>query len=94
MIYNFILFILELQKSVGSSTPMILVVNKIDRAPSLPMEWINKDGNPFSKHVFTCAITGQGIQDLEMAISEIVGLNRIPSGGCKWTVNQVKYMLF
>lgn len=72
---------------------MILVINKIDCAPSLRMEWVNRDGNSFSKRVFTCAVTGQGIQDLEIAISEIVGLNRIPAGGFKWTVNQVNYML-
>ncbi|KAB5568671.1 hypothetical protein DKX38_002464 [Salix brachista] len=80
--------IVSKKKSAGSSTPMILVVNKIDCSPSLCSEWVDRGGDSFSKHVFTCAITGQGIQDLEMAISEIVGLNKIPSGGLKWTVNQ------
>lgn len=70
---------------------MILVVNKIDCSPSFCSEWIDRGGDSFSKLVFTCAITGQGIQDLEMAISEIVGLSRIPAGGLKWTVNQVSY---
>lgn len=83
---------MEKQKSAGSSTPMILVVNKIDCSPSLCSEWVDRGGDSFSKHVFTCAITGQGIQDLEMAISEIVGLNKIPAGGLKWTVNQVSYL--
>ncbi|KAJ6685522.1 TRNA MODIFICATION GTPASE GTPBP3 [Salix purpurea] len=80
--------IVSKKKSAGSSTPMILVVNKIDCSPSLCSEWVDRGGDSFSKHVFTCAITGQGIQDLEMAISEIVGLNKIPAGGLKWTVNQ------
>lgn len=73
---------------------MILVVNKIDRAPSAQTKWVDKDGNCFSKHVFTCAVTGEGIHDLESAIIEIVGLDRIPAGGRKWTVNQVRYVLF
>ncbi|KAJ6391549.1 hypothetical protein OIU77_025515 [Salix suchowensis] len=80
--------IVSKKKSAGSSTPMILVVNKIDCSPSLCSEWVDRGGDSFSKHVFTCAITGQGIQDLEMAISEIVGLNKTPAGGLKWTVNQ------
>ncbi|TXG52859.1 hypothetical protein EZV62_022028 [Acer yangbiense] len=76
------------KKPTESSTPMILVVNKIDCAPSPSTEWIHRDGYSFTKHVLTCAVTGQGIQDLEKAIMEIVGLNQIPAGGRKWTVNQ------
>lgn len=78
-----------MQKSVESSAPMVLAINKIDTTSPLHMEWVDKYSNSFSKFVFTSAVTGQGIQDLEMAISEIVGLNRIPAGGRKWTVNQV-----
>ncbi|KAM4086963.1 hypothetical protein ACJW30_10G142100 [Castanea mollissima] len=76
------------KKIIGSSSPVILVVNKIDCAPSSQTKWVDRDGDSFSKHVFTCAVTGEGIQDLETAILEIVGLNRIPSGGRRWTVNQ------
>ncbi|XP_065848273.1 uncharacterized protein [Euphorbia lathyris] len=74
--------------SVGSSTPMILVINKIDTVSSESLEWIDRYSDSFNKHVSTCAVTGEGIQSLEMVISEIVGLDRIPTGGRKWTVNQ------
>ncbi|CAN6542690.1 unnamed protein product [Malus baccata var. baccata] len=76
------------KKSTGSSTPMILVINKIDCIPSDCMEGIEKDINSFSKHVLTSAVTGQGIQGLETAILEIVGLDKISMGSRKWTVNQ------
>nr|GMD88775.1 tRNA modification GTPase MnmE-like isoform X2 [Ipomoea batatas] len=72
----------------GSSSPIILVVNKIDCAP-FASELVDACGFSFNKKIFTCAVTGQGIQDLEAAIVEIVGLNKIPAGGRKWTVNQV-----
>ncbi|XP_050207295.1 uncharacterized protein LOC126656734 [Mercurialis annua] len=78
----------SIKKSVGSPTPVVLAINKIDTAASFCMDWVDRYSSSFSKHVFTCAVTGQGIQDLEMVISEIVGLNRIPAGGRKWTVNQ------
>lgn len=64
------------------------MVNKIDCAPS-SRECVNTISSSFNKHVFTCAVTGEGISDLESAISELVGLNKIPAGGRKWTVNQV-----
>ena len=68
---------------------MILVINKIDCASSACSDWVDREAKSFSKHVFTCAITGQGIQDLEKTIIEFVGLNQIPAGGRRWTVNQV-----
>lgn len=80
-----------MQKSTESSTPMILLINKIDCAPSASNEW-NKVGNSFNDHVFTCAVTGQGIQDLETAIMKIVGLHQIPAGGRRWAVNQVSHL--
>ncbi|RAL47016.1 hypothetical protein DM860_017057 [Cuscuta australis] len=73
--------------SCGSSSPMILVVNKIDCAR--PPELVDAFGGfSFNKMIFTCALTGQGIQDLEAAIAEIVVQDKIPVGGRKWTVNQ------
>lgn len=78
----------NLQTASGSSSPIILVVNKIDCAP-FASELVDACGFSFNKKIFTCAVTGQGIQDLEAAIVEIVGLNKIPAGGRKWTVNQV-----
>ncbi|XP_057993759.1 uncharacterized protein LOC110646120 isoform X2 [Hevea brasiliensis] len=80
--------VIIMTKSVEASAPMVLAINKIDTTSSLHMEWVDKCRNSFSKLVFTSAVTGQGIRDLEMAISEIMGLNRIPAGGRKWTVNQ------
>ncbi|KAK6257415.1 hypothetical protein QUC31_000874 [Theobroma cacao] len=72
----------------STSIPMILVINKIDCASSACSDWVDREAKSFTKHVFTCAITGQGIRDLEKSISEIVGLNQIPAGGRRWTVNQ------
>ncbi|KAK7351166.1 hypothetical protein VNO77_10414 [Canavalia gladiata] len=76
--------------STGSSIPVILVVNKIDCKPGAEIEWDKgyHSHKIFCKHVFTCAVTGQGLQDLERAVLEIVGLEGIPAGGRRWTINQ------
>lgn len=68
------------------------MVNKIDCEPCAETEWDNgcRHHNFFSKRVFTCAVTGQGLQDLERAVLEIVGLDGIHAGGRRWTVNQVR----
>ena len=60
---------------------MVLEINKTVTAASLCIEWVDRYSNSFSKHVFTCVVTGQGIQNLEMAISEIVGLNNMSIEG-------------
>jgi tRNA modification GTPase len=69
---------------------MILVINKIDRAPidSVgPFEEICS--RFFKKVVRTCAVTGEGIPELEKAVLDVRGLEPISSAGRKWTVNQV-----
>ncbi|XP_049392008.1 uncharacterized protein LOC125856491 isoform X2 [Solanum stenotomum] len=76
------------QTALGCSSPLILVINKIDCALSDSNEWVNTCGFSFHKHIPTCAVNGQGIQELEAAIIEIMGLNKIPVGGRRWTVNQ------
>lgn len=68
---------------------MVLVVNKIDCAPPGFCELIRALSDSFIKVIFTCAVTGQGLSDLEAAITEIIGLNTIPAGGSRWAVNQV-----
>lgn len=69
---------------------MILVMNKIDcAAPDQLEDTKRKREEVFHKSVFTCAVTGQGIEELEEAILEILGLDRVPTGGHQWTVNQV-----
>ncbi|KAK4428433.1 tRNA modification GTPase MnmE [Sesamum alatum] len=79
---------IQSNKSASSSiSPVVLVVNKIDCASS-SCEWVDALSCSFNKHVFTCAVTGQGLSDLESAIVELVGLDKIPAGGRKWTVNQ------
>ncbi|WJX38677.1 hypothetical protein P8452_26312 [Trifolium repens] len=78
------------KESTGSSTPVILVVNKIDCEPNAETEWDKgcHSRKIFSKQVFTCAVTSQGIHDLERAVLEIVGMDGIAAGGRRWTVNQ------
>ncbi|KAL3371485.1 hypothetical protein AABB24_008165, partial [Solanum stoloniferum] len=78
----------QFQTALGCSSPLILVINKIDCALSDSNEWVNTCGFSFNKHIPTCAVNGQGIQELEAAIIEIMGLNKIPVGGRRWTVNQ------
>lgn len=86
-------WLVETWQSTSGSISVILVINKIDCAPSDSSEWINSQGYNFNKRIFTCAVTGQGIMDLETAIIDIVGLNKIPAGGRKWAVNQVSSLL-
>ncbi|KAF8103552.1 hypothetical protein N665_0188s0483 [Sinapis alba] len=76
----------ELLHKIQSDKPMILVMNKIDCATPEQLE--DKKEEAFHRSVFTSAVTGQGIEELEEAILEILGLDRVPSGGHQWTVNQ------
>ncbi|KAJ0519813.1 putative small GTP-binding protein [Helianthus annuus] len=72
----------------ASGSPVILAINKIDQAPSAHLEFVDTIDESFDKRIYTCAITGHGISDLETAILELVGLQNIPAGGRKWAVNQ------
>ncbi|XP_074323287.1 uncharacterized protein LOC141660222 [Apium graveolens] len=81
----------SVQSAYESASPVILVINKIDSVPNACSKWVNNSDSTFAKCIFTCAVTGQGIQDLEATILEIIGLNRIPRGGRKWAVNQVNF---
>lgn len=76
------------KSSSGCDCPIILVINKIDRAPSTSYDWASSLGYGFNQCIYTCAVTGHGISDLEAAILEIVGLDNIPAGGRKWAINQ------
>lgn len=76
------------KKSPGSAVPMVLVINKVDCTPFVAGEQFEKFSGIFRKHVHTCAVTGKGISELERAVIEVRGLEPIPSGGRRWTVNQ------
>lgn len=45
--------------------------------------------NEFFKMVATCATQGVGLQELDMAILDLVGLGHVSSEGQQWAVNQV-----
>ncbi|KAG6504792.1 hypothetical protein ZIOFF_037139 [Zingiber officinale] len=79
------------QKSAGSATPVILVVNKIDCVPCTSMRQFEMATSSFMKLVPTCAINGKGISELERAVLEVRGLDSIPPGGFRWTVNQRQF---
>ncbi|CAN8234049.1 unnamed protein product [Cochlearia groenlandica] len=82
----------ELLLKIQSDKPMILVMNKVDCVATNCCEQLEEDKRikeeAFCKSVFTSAVTGQGIKELEEAILEILGLDSVPSGGHQWTVNQ------
>jgi tRNA modification GTPase len=68
---------------------MVLVINKVDCAPFVSGEQFERYRDLFRKHVQTCAVTGKGISELETAVIEVRGIEHVPSGGRRWTVNQV-----
>lgn len=44
--------------------------------------------NAFFKRVATCATQGVGLQELDFAILDLVGLGHVSSEGQQWAVNQ------
>ncbi|CAL5002318.1 unnamed protein product [Urochloa decumbens] len=78
-------------KSSGSGVPMVLVINKVDCAPFIPGEQFEQYKDIFRKHVQTCAVTGKGISELESTVIEVRGIEHVPSGGRRWTVNQRQF---
>ncbi|CAL4998544.1 unnamed protein product [Urochloa decumbens] len=79
------------KKSSGSGVPMVLVINKVDCAPFIPGEQFEQYKDIFRKHVQTCAVTGKGISELESTVIEVRGIEHVPSGGRRWTVNQRQF---
>ncbi|CAO2210872.1 unnamed protein product [Urochloa humidicola] len=79
------------KKSSGSGVPMVLVINKVDCAPFVPGEQFEQYKGLFRKHVQTCAVTGKGISELESTVIEVRGIEHVPSGGWRWTVNQRQF---
>jgi len=79
------------KKSSGSSVPMVLVINKVDCAPFVCGEQFEKFSGIFTKQVQTCAVTGKGISELEGAVIQVRGIEHVPSGGRRWTVNQRQF---
>ncbi|XP_044958016.1 tRNA modification GTPase MnmE-like [Hordeum vulgare subsp. vulgare] len=67
---------------------MVLVINNVDCTPFVRGEEFEKFSGIFRKHVRTCAVTVKGISELESAVIEVRGLESVPSGGRRWTVNQ------
>ncbi|XP_078179833.1 tRNA modification GTPase [Carex rostrata] len=86
--------IMTSQKSAhqAMTTPTILVINKVDCAPIDSIRPLEETCSGFFKKVVqTCAVTGEGISELEKAVLEVRGLEPISSGGRKWTVNQRQF---
>jgi hypothetical protein len=67
------------QKSAhqAMTTPMILVINKVDCAPIDLVGPFEEICNRFLKVVRTSAVTGEGISELEIAVLDVRGLEPI-----------------
>ncbi|PKU81167.1 uncharacterized protein LOC110112589 isoform X2 [Dendrobium catenatum] len=76
------------QSSTSCTTPMILVINKVDCVPSISVQPFAFGDEIFKKKVQTSAVTRKGILELEKAVLEVRGLEGIAMGGRRWTVNQ------
>lgn len=84
----------EDQPGSGSvQTPSLLVVNKVDRAAAGSVILPQEVQNAFFKRVATCATQGVGLQELDFAILDLVGLGHVSSEGQQWAVNQASTCL-
>ncbi|OEL25742.1 tRNA modification GTPase MnmE [Dichanthelium oligosanthes] len=68
-----------------------VLINKVDCVPFVSGEQFEQFSGLFRKHVQTCAVTGKGISELESAVIEVRGIEHVPSGGRRWTVNQRQF---
>ncbi|CAK9213220.1 unnamed protein product [Sphagnum jensenii] len=68
--------------------PSILVVNKVDRAAASSVVLPEVVEHVFFKKVAACAIQQVGMQELDIAILDLVGLGHVTSHGHQWAVNQ------
>lgn len=73
----------------GAQAPSILVINKVDRATAASVALPDEVRQVFLKRVAACATQGVGLQELDVAILDLVGLGHVSSGGQQWAVNQV-----
>lgn len=70
------------------------MVNKVDKAAAGSVILPDKVQKTFFKRVATCATQGVGLQELDGAILDLVGLGHVSSEGQQWAVNQVSTLLF
>ncbi|CAK9868883.1 unnamed protein product, partial [Sphagnum jensenii] len=68
--------------------PSILVVNKVDRAAASSVVLPEVVEHVFFKKVAACAIQQVGMQELDIAILDLIGLGHVTSHGHQWAVNQ------
>jgi hypothetical protein len=84
----------QLRSRQNRGPPAILVINKVDQAPqsrvSVPDSWRQL----FSRRVATCARDAVGLEDLERALLNIVGVGEASAEGISWAVNQVIDLAF
>ncbi|CAM6016275.1 unnamed protein product [Sphagnum balticum] len=74
--------------SSSQAQPSTSVVNKVDRAAASSVVLPEAVERVFFKKVAACAIQQVGMQELDIAILDLVGLGHVTSHGHQWAVNQ------